>query len=265
MALRCPCATRRGAAGATSPTHVPDTPVGARHPAAAPVGEPARRLRLHVRRRGRRRSTRQRLYLEEHGLPLHGLRASGLRTGSVVRERDGASSPAATSPTSPAFPFDHRSSVAAELSRRTLTLTTTLTAGDAARAGRVRLPPVLPAARRPARRVGDHAAGRRAARRSTSGSSRPASAHPPATSTARSAPHVRRRLHVDAARPVRRWRAAAAGSRSRSSGLPVRAGLRAARSPTSICFEPMTAPADALRHSPGAVAPGESFTRDVSV
>jgi galactose mutarotase-like enzyme len=32
-----------------------------------------------------------------------------------------------------------------------------------------------------------------------------------------------------------------------------------------ICFEPMTAPADALRHSPGTVAPGESFTACFSV
>ena len=32
-----------------------------------------------------------------------------------------------------------------------------------------------------------------------------------------------------------------------------------------ICFEPMTAPADALRHSPGTVAPGESFSARFSV
>jgi galactose mutarotase-like enzyme len=32
-----------------------------------------------------------------------------------------------------------------------------------------------------------------------------------------------------------------------------------------VCFEPMTAPADALRHSPDAVAPGESFTARFSV
>jgi aldose 1-epimerase len=32
-----------------------------------------------------------------------------------------------------------------------------------------------------------------------------------------------------------------------------------------ICFEPMTAPADALRHSPDAVAPGESFSARFSV
>jgi len=32
-----------------------------------------------------------------------------------------------------------------------------------------------------------------------------------------------------------------------------------------VCFEPMTAPADALRHSPGTVAPGESFTARFSV
>ena len=32
-----------------------------------------------------------------------------------------------------------------------------------------------------------------------------------------------------------------------------------------ICFEPMTAPADALRHSPDAVAPGEAFSARFSV
>jgi galactose mutarotase-like enzyme len=32
-----------------------------------------------------------------------------------------------------------------------------------------------------------------------------------------------------------------------------------------ICFEPMTAPADALRHSPDAIAPGESFSARFSV
>src|SRR6185437_3081742 len=32
-----------------------------------------------------------------------------------------------------------------------------------------------------------------------------------------------------------------------------------------ICFEPMTAPADALRHSPKTVSPGESFSARFSV
>ena len=32
-----------------------------------------------------------------------------------------------------------------------------------------------------------------------------------------------------------------------------------------VCFEPMTAAADALRHSPDAVAPGESFAARFSV
>ncbi len=33
----------------------------------------------------------------------------------------------------------------------------------------------------------------------------------------------------------------------------------------AVCFEPMTAPADALRHAPDAVAPGASFTAAFSV
>ncbi len=33
----------------------------------------------------------------------------------------------------------------------------------------------------------------------------------------------------------------------------------------AVCFEPMTAPADALRHAPDAVAPGASFTASFSV
>jgi aldose 1-epimerase len=32
-----------------------------------------------------------------------------------------------------------------------------------------------------------------------------------------------------------------------------------------VCFEPMTAPADALRHTPDAVAPGASFSARFSV
>jgi galactose mutarotase-like enzyme len=32
-----------------------------------------------------------------------------------------------------------------------------------------------------------------------------------------------------------------------------------------ICFEPMTAPADALRHGPATVAPGETFSARFSV
>jgi galactose mutarotase-like enzyme len=33
----------------------------------------------------------------------------------------------------------------------------------------------------------------------------------------------------------------------------------------AVCFEPMTAPTDALRHAPDAVAPGASFTAAFSV
>ena len=32
-----------------------------------------------------------------------------------------------------------------------------------------------------------------------------------------------------------------------------------------ICFEPMTAPADALRNTPAAVGPGESFSARFSI
>jgi galactose mutarotase-like enzyme len=32
-----------------------------------------------------------------------------------------------------------------------------------------------------------------------------------------------------------------------------------------VCFEPMTAPADALRHSPVAIGPGEAFSACFSV
>ena len=61
------------------------------------------------------------------------------------------------------------------------------------------------------------------------------------------------------------WTAAAAGSRSPSRTATRYAQVFAPAIADVICFEPMTAPADALRHSPDAVAPGESFTARFSV
>ena len=87
--------------GAVSASASPDAPVDRGHPAAAPVGQPARRLRLHVRRRGRARAR-----LARHlpgGARAAAARAAAARSrlGRSSRATDQRSSPAATSPASP--------------------------------------------------------------------------------------------------------------------------------------------------------------------
>ena len=157
-----------------------------RHPAAAPVGEPARRLRLHVRRRGRALAPGSPdIYIEEHGLPLHGLRTA-VRAGRCV-ESAGARLVAGRE--SPALPSS-RSITASRSPRSCPARAHADHDGHGAARGPV---PIafgyhpylqLPACRAPS--------GRSRCRWgtvccSTSGSCRPASAPPRATSTARSA------------------------------------------------------------------------------
>ena len=66
---------------------LPGRPLDVRDRAAAPVGEPARRVRLRLRRRDARARARRDLYVEEHGLPLHGLR-SAVTGWEVVESSD---------------------------------------------------------------------------------------------------------------------------------------------------------------------------------
>ena len=167
----------------------------------------------------------------------------------------------------PAFPFDHRLEVAAELHAADADAD-----DDAHRDGArpvpiafgyhpfFRLPGVpraeweitLPVRRPPAARRAARADRRARARRRPRRPARRA--------------HVRRRLHARRRCAARSCsRAAAAGSRSPSRrGYPY-AQVFAPAIADVICFEPMTAPADALRHSPDAVAPGESFSARFSV
>ena len=246
----------------------PRRPVDVGHPAAAPVGQPARRLRLRSTtarpsrsRRARRRSTSK----------STGCRCTGCATrpaaGTVLEPASGASSPAASSTGAARVPVrpprrgrrgaDRHDADADDDRHRDR---------RAAGADRLRLPPVPAAARRAAGRLGDHAAGQRPAdgRRAPRADRRARARRRPRRPARRRAPSTTASRSTSGAGRSS-WRAAAAGSRSPSS--PATPTPRSSRPAIAdvICFEPMTAPADALRHSPGAVAPGESFSARFSV
>lgn len=202
------------------------------------------------------------LYLEEHGLPLHGLRSSVV--GWEVVERDGARVVAGRdfAPVD-AFPFAHRMEIAASLSASGLTLATTLTAGDRpvpvcfghhpyfALPGvpRAEWEVVLPVVER---FVVDERLVPTGEREPTGAIDGPLGARTFDDGfTVGSGPFVLagggRRIEV-----------------AFEAGYPV-AQVYAPAIADVISFEPMTAPADALRHSPDTVAPGESFTARFSV
>ena len=230
-------------------------PVDVGHPAAAPVGEPARRLRL---RATTARSSRSRPARRTSTSSSTGCRCTGCARAvggwEVLEEqRPRGSSPAASSPGCAEFPFDHRVEVAAELVGHDADADDDRD-GDRRPAGadRLRLPPVPAAPRRPARRVGDHAAGRRpAAARRSPGPDRRAR-RPRATSTARSATRTfDDGFTLDALRGP--FVLAGGGRRIEvafESGYPY-AQVFAPAIADVICFEPMTAPADALRNYAG--------------
>jgi aldose 1-epimerase len=203
------------------------------------------------------------LYLEEHGLPLHGLRSavtgwelldSRLDFAAAGRELAGVA----------AFPFDHRIEVAADLVGNALTITTTLTA-----TGERPVPIafghhpyfVLPEVPRAeweiALAVSEHVAVDE--RLIPTGALEPAGDldGPLGTRTFDDGYTFGdglfvlqgggRRIEVDFVR----------GYRYAQVFAPAIADV--------VCFEPMTAPADALRNSPGVVAPGESYEAQFSV
>ena len=205
------------------------------------------------------------LYVDEHGLPLHGLRSAV--TGWEVLETQRHPARRGTRAADlREFPFDHRVEVAAELSERALTLTTTVTAtgdrpvpiafgyhpylqlpGVRARSGRSRC-------RSPsASRVDDRLVptGEREPAGDLDGPLGTRTFDDGFTLAPDAGPFVLagggRRIEVAFER-----------------GYPYAQVFAPAISDV-ICFEPMTAPADALRHSPGAVAPGESFSARFSV
>jgi galactose mutarotase-like enzyme len=204
------------------------------------------------------------IYIEEHGLPLHGLR-SAVQSWAVSHAGDTRLVAGRDFAGIPEFPFDHRLEVAAELSATTLTLTTTLRAG--ARPVPVsfgyhpffRLPGVPRACWEIALPVGDRLlldaklvpTGERVPAGDLDGALGERVFDDGFTLDERRGPFVLqgggRRIEV-----------------AFEAGYPY-AQVFAPAVADVICFEPMTAPADALRHAPAAVAPGEAFSARFSV
>jgi galactose mutarotase-like enzyme len=204
------------------------------------------------------------IYVEEHGLPLHGLRPA-VHDWTVVDASDTRLAAGREFAGIAEFPFDHRLEVVAELTEDALTLTTTLTAG--ARPVPVsfgyhpffQLPGVPREQWRIALPVGDRLlldesmvpTGERVAAGDLDGPLGDRLFDDAFTLDELRGPFVLegggRRIEV-----------------AFEAGYPY-AQIFAPGNADVICFEPMTAPADALRHSPPAVAPGESFSARFSV
>ncbi len=200
--------------------------------------------------------------VDEHGLPIHGLPAA-LRGWETVEESDARLVAGRDVRGLASFPFDHRIEVAASLEPDRLRIDTTLTAFDApvpicfGHHPYLRLPGVpradweltvpvrerlllderaIPTGERePARNLDGPLGARTFDDAFTAGDGRFA------------VEGGGRRLEVAFER-----------------GYPY-AQLFAPANLDAVCFEPMTAPADALRHAPDSVAPGASFTASFSV
>jgi galactose mutarotase-like enzyme len=204
--------------------------------------------------------------LEEHGLPVHGL-VSALHEWEVVAAGDGGPLVAGKDVRGLAeFPFDHRVEVAAELAGARLTLTTTVTPlGDRPVPLSFGHHPyfVLPGVPRAEWRVElpvrEHLL--------LDGNLIPTGEREPAGDL--DGPLGDRTFDdgytVD---PAGATFVLAGGGRRLSvafeEGYPF-AQVFAPSVEDVVCFEPMTAPADALRHDPRVVAPGESFSARFSV
>jgi galactose mutarotase-like enzyme len=204
------------------------------------------------------------IYIEEHGLPLHGLRSavegwtvSHASSARLAAGRDFAGVPE--------FPFDHRLDVTAELSESALTLTTALRAG--ARPVPVsfgyhpffQLPGVPRARWEIALPVGD--------RLLLDAKLVPTGERVPAGDL--DGPLGERTFDDGFTLDDRRGPFVLAGGGRRievafETGYAY-AQVYAPAVADVICFEPMTAPADALRHAPEAVAPGATFSARFSV
>jgi galactose mutarotase-like enzyme len=240
--------------------HVPDTPwaggIPLLHPWANRLGAFAYTVdgtTVQLRRED--------LYLEEHGLPLHGLRAAV--TGWEVEHAGTTRLVAGRDVDHRAFPFPHRVRVEAELSPTTLRLTTSVTAGE-------RPVPVtfghhpffrLPGAPRTewfvALPVDEHIA--------VDENLIPTGERTPAGDL--DGPLGARTFddgYTYAGGPF----VLAGGGRRIEVVFERGYGFAQVFAPSIadlVCFEPMTAPADALRHEPRVLAPGEAFTAAFSV
>jgi aldose 1-epimerase len=201
------------------------------------------------------------LYLEEHELPLHGLRAAV--SGWETEHAGGTRLVAGRDVDLPGFPFPHRVRVEAELSPTTLTLTTTIAAGE--RPVPVtfgyhpffRLPGVPRAEWIIALPVAEHLAvderliptGERAPAGDLDGP-------------------LGERTFDDGYTYAGGPFVLAGGGRRIEVVFERGYGYAQVFAPSIadlVCFEPMTAPADALRHGPRVVAPGQVFNACFSV
>jgi galactose mutarotase-like enzyme len=197
--------------------------------------------------------------LEEHGLASHGLR-SAVTGWSVVEAASERVVAGLDYPGSEAFPFAHRIELAAELTGATLALTTTLTAADTdvpvcfGHHPYLRLPDVPRAEWEISAPVAEHLllddrkvpTGEREPAGSVDGPLADRTFDDAYTVASGGGPFVLagggRRIEVTFER-----------------GYPY-TQIFAPDFDDVVCFEPMTAPADALRHDPPSVAAGEAFS-----
>ena len=233
-------ASRRGAARpAGRPARLRRRAQDDGHPAAVPVGEPARPHALRRRRPRGRTSTpsRRRCGATANGLPMHGLLAGSADGRSSARPATARCSPrrstsAQAGGLTAAFPFPHTLTLEADAARpATLTIATTVDADAGGRPVPIAFgyPPV-PAP--PGRRSRGRGRSRcRCARRcrSTTGCSRPASAIPV---TVEPGPLGARTFDDAYVAPADAAPFVLAGGGRRIElafldGLPVRAGVRA--------------------------------------
>lgn len=205
---------------------------------------------------------REDLYIEEHGLPLHGLRDAV--TGWTLVQAGETRVVAAREVSHRAFPFAHRVELSAELTPSTLTIGTAVTAGD--RPVPIafgfhpffRLPGVpradwritLPVAERIV--VDDNLV--------------PTGERAPAGDL--DGPLGQRTFDdgytFSGAGPF----VVEGGGRRIAVAFDEGFGYAQVFAPAIadiVCFEPMTAPADALRHEPVSVPSGETFTARFSI
>ena len=198
--------------------------------------------------------------VDEHGLPIHGLLAA-LRGWETV-ERSETRLVAGRDVKLAAFPFAHRIEVAAELGDR-LTITTTLTAFDRpvpicfGHHPYFQLPGVPRAEWVITAPVAEHLL--------LDERSIPTGERAPAGDL--DGPLGTRTFDDAFTAPDGAFGVSGGGRRIEvvfERGYPY-AQIFAPDNLDAVCFEPMTAPTDALRHAPDAVAPGASFTAAFSV
>jgi aldose 1-epimerase len=200
--------------------------------------------------------------LEEHGLPNHGLPAL-VRGWEVVEADDGRLVAGRDVRGAAAFPFDHRIELAATLDGAQLTFETTLTAFEAAVPICFGHHPYLqlPGVPRAEWEISMPVAERLLLdeRKVPTGEREPAGDLDGPLGA---------RMFDDGFTVAGEVFALSGGGRrievAFEHGYPV-AQVYAPHELDVVCFEPMTAPADALRHSPAAVAPGETFSARFSV